>query len=520
MVHDFHNFRFTLSQANQIGLPLRSVYLDMKNIISRTSAIALVVSVAGAGFAQQTFTFAGPIDSAPGAGTLLSGQNPVTTPYAVGATANLISGDLTETSTTTWASEARMTLVNSAFPTLSLLIQPFSSNDFTGVISVTPGSVSSAGSLVNSTVTTGSTWDISFFESYDDGPGDVADGLPDASWSNLSFSTTAYVTPPPSPYIYDNLATPGANYLNQLTFGGGTAGVGDFLTLAGTERTVSRIDAVFYTPTAGGSTRADFTVKLWTGVGPFVSATPLATYVYPDVAITPGALNTYGFGGMSADLGSGATNMGYTITLSDIQGGTAGLGPVIYDPPVIGSSSAIWISDWDGVATGANISAWGFAAPNPNNWGARVWAGSGPKISGAIDLLSTVGSGGTEDITWTLESGANSYTGTVTVADVSSSNYEINIPTGAPNGTYTLKFKGGTFLSDSLEVTLTGASLTGQNVALVNGDIDQDTEVGPGDFEAVVSLFGGPGDADCDNDGEVGPGDFEIVVANFGLGDQ
>jgi hypothetical protein len=43
--------------------------------------------------------------------------------------------------------------------------------------------------------------------------------------------------------------------------------------------------------------------------------------------------------------------------------------------------------------------------------------------------------------------------------------------------------------------------------------------VGPGDFEAVVSQFGGTGSADVDNDGEVGPGDFEIIVANFGLGD-
>jgi hypothetical protein len=493
----------------------------MKNIISRTSAIALVVSVAGAGFAQQTFSFAGPIDSTPVTGTPTEflAQNPVGTAYLVGSNVELISGDLTAVNVETWASEARIQLKNSAFPALTLIVQPFTSQVFTGTISITPGTITAGGALAGTgtLVPAASTWDVLFYDSFDDG----TDTLVDSQWTGtVSFSTTVGTIPPPSPYIYDNLATPGANYLNQLTFGGGTAGVGDFLTLAGTERTVSRIDAVFYTPTAGGSTRADFTVKLWTGVGPFVSATPLATYVYPDVAITPGALNTYGFGGMSADLGSGATNMGYTITLSDIQGGTAGLGPVIYNPPVIGSSSAIWISDWDGVATGANISAWGFAAPNPNNWGARVWAGSGPKISGAIDLLSTVGSGGTEDITWTLESGANSYTGTVTVADVSSSNYEINIPTGAPNGTYTLKFKGGTFLSDSLEVTLTGASLTGQNVALVNGDIDQDTEVGPGDFEAVVSLFGGPGDADCDNDGEVGPGDFEIVVANFGLGDQ
>jgi hypothetical protein len=62
---------------------------------------------------------------------------------------------------------------------------------------------------------------------------------------------------------------------------------------------------------------------------------------------------------------------------------------------------------------------------------------------------------------------------------------------------------------------------------LLNGDVDQDTEVGPGDFEAVVSAFGAPYDdpayvaaADLDKDGEVGPADFELVVNNFGLGDE
>jgi hypothetical protein len=68
-------------------------------------------------------------------------------------------------------------------------------------------------------------------------------------------------------------------------------------------------------------------------------------------------------------------------------------------------------------------------------------------------------------------------------------------------------------------IDLTGTPISG----LVNGDVDEDNEVGPGDFEAVVTAFGAtPVDAtwdlgaDLDEDGEIGPGDFEIVVANFG----
>jgi hypothetical protein len=173
----------------------------------------------------------------------------------------------------------------------------------------------------------------------------------------------------------------------------------------------------------------------------------------------------------------------------------------------------------------------GFAVTPSTIAGAHWWklnlqtnvaggGGGSASISGNLELLSTVGSGGTESIGWTLSDGTNTYNGNVSVADVGSSSYSITIPSGAPNGNYTLKFKGGTFLSKTLNVTLTGSSLTGQNAALVNGDIDQDTEVGPGDFEAVVAQFGAPGDADVDNDGEVGPADFETVIANFGLGDE
>lgn len=61
-------------------------------------------------------------------------------------------------------------------------------------------------------------------------------------------------------------------------------------------------------------------------------------------------------------------------------------------------------------------------------------------------------------------------------------------------------------------------------LTLVQGDCDLDNEIGPGDFELVVSKFGlvdGDNDfnpqVDVDADGEIGPGDFEIIVENFGL---
>jgi hypothetical protein len=136
-----------------------------------------------------------------------------------------------------------------------------------------------------------------------------------------------------------------------------------------------------------------------------------------------------------------------------------------------------------------------------------------------LEDTSSIGEPGSEVITWTLENFSRTYSGTVNVNQLGGGSYSLQIPFGASNGSYTLRFKGGTFLSSSYVVNLNGNNIT-RTIRLRNGDIDQDGEVGPGDFEAVVGQFGGPGSADADNDGEVGPSDSEIVVANFGLQDQ
>lgn len=75
----------------------------------------------------------------------------------------------------------------------------------------------------------------------------------------------------------------------------------------------------------------------------------------------------------------------------------------------------------------------------------------------------------------------------------------------------------GCLIKKSGLLEFTPGQTTNYNFELVLGDVDQDNEVGPGDFEMVVAQFGGSGDADVDRDGEVGPSDFEIVVQNFGL---
>jgi hypothetical protein len=119
-------------------------------------------------------------------------------------------------------------------------------------------------------------------------------------------------------------------------------------------------------------------------------------------------------------------------------------------------------------------------------------------------------------IQYVVSDGETTYQGTVQYPDTSEwFTATIPMPYVPGEGPYTYSFFGSTFLRTTRAQEVSSswgfASLT-----LINGDVDQDNEVGPGDFELVISQFGGVGSADCDHDGEVGPGDFEIVVRNFG----
>jgi hypothetical protein len=97
-------------------------------------------------------------------------------------------------------------------------------------------------------------------------------------------------------------------------------------------------------------------------------------------------------------------------------------------------------------------------------------------------------------------------------------------------GTYEVSFKASHWLRVNLtDVTLgLAGEVTGQDVTLINGDIDDDNEVTLFDFGALVTAFGSmPGDAnwnpnaDLDGDDEVTLFDFGILVRNFGaIGDE
>ncbi|MBN8691029.1 MAG: hypothetical protein J0L72_09630 [Armatimonadetes bacterium] len=135
-------------------------------------------------------------------------------------------------------------------------------------------------------------------------------------------------------------------------------------------------------------------------------------------------------------------------------------------------------------------------------------------ITGTVDLQNWLGPIGAYPVTFTLKQGT---TVVQTFAPTTlSSNGGFTIQS-TRFGTYDLLAKVGHWLIKKQSVTLNSSSV---NVAfsLINGDVDEDNEVGSNDFDAVVAAFGSSNsNTDLDGDGEVGSSDFDLVTANFGL---
>ncbi|MBX7135549.1 MAG: PEP-CTERM sorting domain-containing protein [Fimbriimonadaceae bacterium] len=160
--------------------------------------VLALATVASSAFAQTTFDFtseninsndaldaAGNEHRSVGAGAS----------YLFGSTISIISGTLTEVNVGTFASEARVQITNNNTGKTGL-IQFTSLGDFTGSTNLAAGNAFGlTGNIVGSAVNAGDTFDLEFYESFDDSGA----GLADAVWSNLKFSSTVFVPPTPPP---------------------------------------------------------------------------------------------------------------------------------------------------------------------------------------------------------------------------------------------------------------------------------------------------------------------------------
>lgn len=157
----------------------------------RGGAFIAVASILTAAYAGDTIHLAGPYNSD---GAVDTAANGIAT-FNAGASYTLgtitVTGDLTSGGVGSYLTEARMRFRNAAYAGQSFDVQVFASgNGWTGTMTGGPTN-GGTGGLYNQSITSGSTWTVNFWESYDDS------GL-DASWSNLTFQFNDL---PPAPSV-------------------------------------------------------------------------------------------------------------------------------------------------------------------------------------------------------------------------------------------------------------------------------------------------------------------------------
>jgi hypothetical protein len=206
-------------------------------------------------------------------------------------------------------------------------------------------------------------------------------------------------------------------------------------------------------------------------------------------------------------------------------GGT-GIGHIAVSGNTIYATASAGTSLRTTTDTGTGFAAWTTLATPAANTRFRgvefapIASASG--LTGTANLQNWTASVAGLPVALELRQGSNLIQSTTKTLD-SAGNFEWNVNL---TGAYTLVVKGAHWLTNSKSVNLVNGTLVSTgSYSLINGDVDGDNEVGPGDFEAVVSAFGLPvGDpsyipgTDLDGDLEVGPSDFELVVSNFGIG--
>lgn len=103
-------------------------------------------------------------------------------------------------------------------------------------------------------------------------------------------------------------------------------------------------------------------------------------------------------------------------------------------------------------------------------------------------------------------------------------NGRFSIDSPQETGPYALSVKHTHWLRRSIDIDTGNGNVSGVLVRLTNGDVDEDDEVGIGDYALLSASFGSaPGDpnwfenADLNGDDEVDIADYAVLSSSFGL---
>lgn len=444
--------------------------------------LSVLFGVHAVSFAQQTFAFAGPIASIDGPGdssnVILTVSSTAAT-YLLGGSGQINSGALTEVNTDTWVEDAMIRIRCSRYPGKFADLRPDNSNDWTGTYFLTPGLRQLSGKLIGNAIHPGDVLTFEFYEGFED-----STNSPEAIWTNLNFATTEFTPydPPPATDL-GTISTPGLS-VNFLLLPEQVKWYKFNLYSPTNSTDFFRIDTEGSLLTINNDTM----IALFNSVGALVD-------MDDDDGTNFLSLLSYGAGGSNGNLPAGdyyLAAMGYCNNAAFENGF------------VVASDSAY---------TGLfNL-----------NFTTNLTGGSFRTVSGVIDLQDYVGAMGSQQVSWELAQMSNGTvieSGTTTLNE--SGGYSLELITLAGSG-YVLTMKGNHWLRSAAENLNLNSNLTNVNFSEMNGDVDNDNEVGPGDFGALSSAFGsvqGDGNwnemADLDGDQEVGPSDFGILSSRFG----
>lgn len=161
----------------------------------------------------------------------------------------------------------------------------------------------------------------------------------------------------------------------------------------------------------------------------------------------------------------------------------------------------------------------GLLGANFNLSGAGIAVEQPALVSGTLTLQDY--SGGPRLVLWEVVDGSGNVLDSGTIGPTTGGAFSFRT---YARGTFDVKLKASHWLKRAnTAVNIARGGASGLSFSLLNGDVNNDNEVGPADFSLLSAAFGSflgdpnyDAEADLNGDEEVGPADFAILAANFG----
>ena len=488
-------------------------------------------------FSLTGTTFSATYDSAtmPGpfnaGGALGSPDNATVTLPSVGTafimgTSVVFHGTATQANTASAASDLRVRIRNSSYPTLSLDFQPTAANFTGGVVNVSDFQITTPSqrevyfnrqqnTLRGMTMPSGSSFTAEFWDNNDNGAG------VDATWSNvrIRFQAGPAAGSGAAPSTFTDLGTvtnANSSFATALNATSPAIAPGDVQWFKLTVPTVVDGGVGTYlnlwASSAGANSVTDSVISLYDNSGRHLAFDDdssgglfsMLTFGAPGAA-TPWSINQLvGEEAFSGKDGHGLDAGTYWIAVAPYHAGGT-------------------FADAFAVTSGSNSSFAGGVKLNViSNLPSPIMASQSVTGSLMLNDTTTFGSSLERYIHYTVRQDGQVVAGGMVTAEGQNTPFNVTIPSNT-SGMVEITWDGSSFLTRKSFVNLTGSNQELGLVTMQNGDVDDSGEVDAADVDEAIANFGEtwPGgygniDADVDVSGEVDAADLDIIIANFG----